>query len=366
MPMKPAFFINDLHKGGAERLVKDLVFEMVEESDVDPLVIVARNEGVLRSEVEDGGIPVHSLNANVSPAGIPGAVRSLSSTISSVDVDLVHSHLPFSHVVSRLACARHSINHVSTYHNIREHKTLPRGLAERWTRPLSNRTVCVSDGVRQSYPNSADMEVIYNAIDVEGFNERVSESTRPDLPDKAETASTIFLNVARCVEQKRQQDLIEAATHLDSTRAHLVIVGDGPRRERLEELMTEQGVEETVSVLGYVEKIEPYYKIADVFISASSNEGLPTTHIEAMAARLPIISTKIPGVTEIVEHGENGLLCPVGKPAVLANAIQSMQDNNRTRYGERGYEMAKSTFTLERIASEHLEMYREVLESREA
>lgn len=360
--MKIALFVNDLQMGGAERLVKDLSMEL-NNSGINPIIIVGNNKGGLRTNFEDAQIPVHSLHVEISSAGIPESIRKLSSILSDIEPDLVHSHLPFSHVVSRFACALQSIRHVSTYHNVRGHKTLPKRLAERSTRPLSDRTICVSDGVRRSYPGSTNMDVIYNAIDVARFNKRVSACSRPTLPTEAEAASKVFLNVARCVEQKRQKDLIRAISHMNSDDVHLVIVGDGPRREELEKLVNNKGIGERVSIMGYVEDIEPYYKIADVFISASSNEGLPTTHIEAMAARLPIISTQIPGVTEIVEHGENGLLCSVKAPEELADAMELIQADKARSLGEKGFNIAKSKFSLDEIASQHYRLYREVCRS---
>jgi hypothetical protein len=152
--MRPALFMNDFHTGGAERLVLDLAMEMSRGQNVNPRVIVGNQEGALRTEFERAEIPWDSLDANISPKGIPAAVRSLRRTLSNTNVNLVHSHLPFSHVVSRVATARLSVHNVSTYHNVRNHKTLPRRIAERTTRPQTDGIVCVSDCVRQSYPDA--------------------------------------------------------------------------------------------------------------------------------------------------------------------------------------------------------------------
>lgn len=357
--MRPCFFINDFQKGGAERLVKDLAIEMVDQSVAEPVVIVARNEGELRCEFERSEIPVHGLEANISPRGIPRATVALSGLLSELEVDLVHSHLPFAHVVSRLACARHGVPHIATYHNVREHKTRPKRLAERVTSRLSDCIVCVSEGVRNSYPGSKRTRVIYNAIDVEDFHRRV-EAANPSELKASHDGKLILLNVARCVEQKRQEDLIEAISLLESENIQLYIVGDGPRRRRLEEIAREKEVSNQVTITGYVDEIEPYFAMADIFVSSSANEGLPTTHIEAMAAELPIISTDIPGIREIVIDGENGYLTPVGDLRELAENIKSLE--NLPELGKSGFSMASQTFSIDRIVRQHCALYTDLVE----
>ncbi|MFC7008667.1 glycosyltransferase [Halalkalicoccus salilacus] len=357
--MRPAFLINDLQNGGAERLVKDIAIQMGKYDDIDPIVILANDIGELKPELEASDVELISLDVDVSTTSIPSGVRALSALLQERDVDLVHSHLSFSHVIGRLACARRSVPHVATYHNVREHKTLAKQLAERATRPLSKRIVCVSEGVRQSYSNTKNMEVIYNAIDVETFNERVTEADTTGLELDLSDDTMILLNVARCVEQKRQQDLIEAMDYLAHDDIHLFIVGNGPRRSFLEELVAKKGLDDQVTVTGYVEAIEPYYAIADVFVSSSSMEGLPTTHIEAMAAELPIVSTNIPGVREIVKEGTNGFLSAVGEPRMLSSRIELVIEEGHS-FGKHGYDLARSQFSIDSIAEQHVKLYREI------
>lgn len=359
--MKLAFLINDLQKGGAERLVKDLAIEMEALDVVEPVVIVANDYGELWSELEASDVELVSLNVDISTTSVLNSVQRLSTVLQKRNIELVHSHLPFSHLVGRLACVHQSVPHVATYHNIKEHKTLLKRLVERLTRPLSDRIICVSKGVLQSYSTTDNMNVIYNAIDVTGFNERVLATDPPEHGAKFDNDTTIFLNVARCVKQKRQEDILEALSMIDTDNIHLFIVGDGPRKKMLKELSKEKGLTNCVTITGYVPAVEPYYGIADAFVSASSNEGLPTTHIEAMAAKLPIVSTEIPGVNEVVEHGKNGYLCPVKEPTELAANMELICANEAQSLGEHGFEIAASKFSLSVIVSDHLNLYQEVI-----
>lgn len=356
---RPALLVNDLRNGGAERLVVDLAVELAADGEVDPLVVLADEHGKLRSDLAGTDVPVASLEVDVATAAIPAAARALGCLIRTRDVDLVHSHLSFSHVVGRLACAGRSTSHISTYHNVADHKSTTKRLAERATRPLSDRLVCVSEGVRRSYPRASDAAVIYNALEVRAFGTRVR---RADPPTGAavDGDSTVLLNVARCVEQKRQADLLDAVARLDD--CHLVVVGDGPRRDALAARVRQRDLTDRVTLTGYVEAVEPYYRVADIFVSASSREGLPTTHIEAMAAGVPVVSTDIPGVREVVDDGETGYLCPVGDPAEFASALRAVASNGGAEMGARGARVAASRFDLESIVDDHRDLYRALVD----
>lgn len=356
--MKPALFINDLQKGGAERLVTDLAFELAKDASISPAVIVGNPIGELQSAFH-GDVPLYSLDVDISTTAIPGAIRALSTLVKEHDFDLVHSHLTFAHVVGRLACLRSSLPHVSTYHNVRGHKSVSKQLAERATEPLSDRIICVSEGVRQSFPNPDRMDVIYNAIDVEAFRSAVLDADSPVPTLKNDI--TVLLNVARCVEQKRQEDLIEAMARLDREDIHLFVIGEGPRRMYLEDLVDELDVTDCVTVTGYVDAVEPYYAIADVFVSTSSNEGLPTTHIEAMAVELPVLATDIPGVRELVTHGTHGRLFPAGDVDKLVDNLESVEDLTSRGFGENGYKTVKENFAIEAICNAHVDLYYDII-----
>lgn len=358
--MKVALFINTFQRGGAERLVLDLAIELTQIDDIEPVIIAADVDGDLGDEFKKADIEIRPLNIDVSLANIPIGIVRFYKAVSNGDIDVLHSHLPFSHIVSRVVCTWIDIPHIATYHNVSQHKSNLKWLVEVATGRLSKRVICVSEGVRQSYPNSKKMEVIYNGLDVEKFNTDVSKIDRSDLEVSIPENTLILLNVARCVEQKQQQDLVEAFKLLNQEDIHLFLVGDGPKREFLEKKVKRYGLSDKITVTGFVEAVEPYYSIADVFISSSKSEGLPTTHIEAMAAKLPIISTDIPGVSEIVKPKVTGYLCPVNSPSELATAIEKIQGANIESIGQKGYEYAIDKFTIQKMAEEHAVIYKKI------
>ncbi len=359
--IRPALLINDLQKGGAERLVVDLAIEISERESIDPVVIVGDNVGELRSELAKTSVPLYSLEVDITPAGAPAGAWKLSKLINKLEVDLVHSHLAFSHLISRIACIGTEADHVTTYHNIRGHKQFYKRIAERVTEPLSDQSVCVSEGVRETFAHNDGMEVIYNAIDVDRFDNKVKSTELPHESKRISEDTFVLLNIARCVEQKRQIDLVRMMEYLTDENVHLFIVGDGPCRKLIEDTVHERGLGDYVTVTGYVDAIEPYYALADIFVSSSENEGLPTTHIEASACGLPIVSTNIPGVTEVVDNDRTGCLSPVGNPCEMASTIKNIRGKNQKQMGQEGQKKVKKEFSLSCIASEHIEIYQDIV-----
>lgn len=349
--------INELNRGGAERLVLDIARRLAQNENVDPIVVVGQDRGELRDEFLSSDAKLISLNNNITELGIPTAITRLIKVLQNEEPDVVHSHLPFSHIVSRLASKICRIPHISTYHNVADHKGHHKRLAENVTSHMTNKIICVSHGVKDTYPNKSKFDVIPNAIDVELFSKAVKSSQTPDLSIDLEDKE-IILNVARCVKQKRQVDIIEVMRELDPADYHLIIVGNGPLRNDLQAQVDDYGVNNSVTITGYVEKIEPFYSIADVFVSASTNEGLPTTHLEAMAAELPIVSTDIPGVDEIVDHGDNGFLVPVKSPRSMREHILKIEAID-TQFGRAGFNIVKINYSLEAITQSHVRLYKE-------
>ncbi len=102
---------------------------------------------------------------------------------------------------------------------------------------------------------------------------------------------------------------------------------------------------------------------ADVFLLTSISEGIPLTVIEAMSAGLPVVSTAVGGVGEIVVDGESGLLAPAGDDRGLAGHVLRLGDDPelRRRLGEQGRERARARFSEEQMHAGYLRLYREML-----
>jgi glycosyltransferase involved in cell wall biosynthesis len=132
--------------------------------------------------------------------------------------------------------------------------------------------------------------------------------------------------VGRLAPIKDHPALFRALTLLEagSQAPHLVVVGDGERREELGRLADELGLASRIHFLGWRSDLEAILAELDMVICSSRNEGTPVALIEAMAAGVPVVSTDVGGVGDLVVHDETGWLVPPGDPPALARAIQGL------------------------------------------
>lgn len=364
-PIRVFHLIDTLEIGGAEILLKDIV--EASPQSLDHTVFYRKGDGTLGSELRNVGASVVDLSyrTQYDPMGITRFARQCR------EASVIHTHLPASMVSGRLAGALSSTPVISTHHNLPTNYGFPSRFLERATRPLDTETVAVSNGVLSAF-HTSDQEkwsVVHNGVNVEEFHSRVFFPERESLmiPNSA-TAGPTFLSVGRCVEQKAQQDMITAMNTVveQNPNATLLIVGTGPRLEELRQLVEEQGLSNNVFLPGFVDSIEPYYRVADCFVSSSFIEGLPITLLEAMAAELPIVATDIPGVNECVVDGWNGFLVPPASPDELGSRMTEMLDSSfREKFSTNAFEFVKEEFSIERTVEKYQSIYQQSISSSE-
>jgi rhamnosyl/mannosyltransferase len=157
--------------------------------------------------------------------------------------------------------------------------------------------------------------------------------------------------------------LLDAMRNVNAT---LLIVGDGPEHERLEQIAAEYGIVERVRFVGRVadDDLPAYYHAADVFVLASHlrAEAFGIVLLEAMASSLPVISTELGTGTSVVnQHGVTGFVVPPAGPHALARALQVLLANHELRHwmGEQSRERVLAHYTHERMIDETLVVYHE-------
>ena len=142
-----------------------------------------------------------------------------------------------------------------------------------------------------------------------------------------------IVSVARLMPQKNQELLLDAFGKIQATfpEYRLVIYGDGPHREVLEGKIRQMGLEDRVKLPGTFRNIHKMIASSELFVLSSNYEGMPNALIEAMCLGLPVISTKVSGATDLIRHGENGLLVDVGDVDGLAQAMQELLLDEKKR-----------------------------------
>jgi glycosyltransferase involved in cell wall biosynthesis len=135
----------------------------------------------------------------------------------------------------------------------------------------------------------------------------------------------VILAVGRLSREKGHVGLVHALEHLrreaHATKFKLVVVGEGPERERVEAEALSYGLDACVVFAGHASDVRPFYALADVLALPSHSEGSPLVLLEAMAACVPVVATSVGGVPEVATDGETALLVPPHDPAAFANAL---------------------------------------------
>ncbi|MGH1412290.1 MAG: glycosyltransferase family 4 protein [Pelagimonas sp.] len=179
----------------------------------------------------------------------------------------------------------------------------------------------------------------------------------PDRYGKTWHSGGRLLFVGRLAGVKGVPILFQAMAQIqkDMPKLSLSLIGDGPERKSLEALASELGLADQVSFLGYKSQSEVAEALleADLFVLPSFAEGVPVVLMEAMASGVPVITTQIAGIAELVRHGESGWLIPPGDTNALAAAIlRGMEDPpERQAMGEEGRETVEAQFNTTKEAA---------------
>jgi glycosyltransferase involved in cell wall biosynthesis len=146
----------------------------------------------------------------------------------------------------------------------------------------------------------------------------------------------------------------------------LVLVGDGPERGAIEEMVRHQALEEHVRLLGQRDDVPRLLAASDLVLLTSISEGIPLTLIEAMAAARPVVATSVGGVAEVVVDGQTGLLAPARDDQALAEHILRLADDpaRRDELARSGRERAESLFSEQRMHDGYRTCYEEMLFGR--
>lgn len=232
--------------------------------------------------------------------------------------------------------------------------TLLRPLTRYLWRHAASVTVLSRDLGRLAQRTYAPLEpvVIPNGNDSELF---------PRKPPEVRPGKLRLLCVCRVVDRKGLRFLIEAMKQLRGHGVELRIAGTGEAHARLARLVKEQGVEDCVSLLGYVPRarLSRCYHQADVFVLPSLSESFGQVLLEAMSSGLPIVTTSVGGIPETVHHARSGLLVPPADSDALVRAVLWLQGNpaRRAHMGEYNAEHVRKRYSWPAVAAQYEALY---------
>src|SRR6476646_10763315 len=294
------------------------------------------------------------------------AVRQIEEYIEEDGIDLLHTHGYKADLYGYVAARRCRKPIVATCHNwvggtaaLGIYNHLDRMALKRFN-ALAAVSATVAQRLLDSGVPAEKIKTIANGIDVERF-----EQAQP-LPTLAfDEGDKVVGMVARLDLQKGFEYLLKAVCELRSgfPTLKVVIVGEGPDRRAIEDMIQQYGLQSNVTLAGQQSDMPGVYASMNVFVLPSLNEGLPMTILEAMAASKPVIATNVGAVPIVIKDGETGLLVDPGDADGLRNALaRLLSDPDRCRrIGAAGHDWVSRNYTSEAMALKYRQMYDEVL-----
>jgi glycosyltransferase involved in cell wall biosynthesis len=218
-------------------------------------------------------------------------------------------------------------------------------------------------------PNGKVVYIKGVGVDTEKFDpKRIKEDKRKEILTKLSINNEIFVisSTGRLEREKHFDQIIEALGYADrkGLRFKFLIAGDGPLYSNLLEVAKFYGMQEELMLLGHIDEILELLSVSNIYVTASSREGLPRSVLEAMAIEKPIVAYNIRGVRDLVEDGVNGFLVPFGDVKTLAEKILFLleQPEIAKEMGKKGREIIKKEFSLDIILPQMESLYNEILE----
>ena len=314
------------------------VFRTREETDETPFILEAKRKG----------IAVHEIRSRNQYD--PAMVREIVTLVKKNKFDILHTHEPKSDICGFLAAKICRIPVMATMHG-----WIANGLKQKFFTKIDkmvaryfDRVIVVNNAMRDILIKegvSPDIiTVLHNCIVTEdyyrdGITGYISQSIGKELPPP------VIGTLGRLSPEKGHVDFVEAAAIVlaQGFDARFVIVGDGPEKTRIEQMISEKGLEKYVMLAGYLRDPRRVLQDFDLLVLPSYTEGLPNVILEALMMEVPVLSTDVGGVPDIIRDGVYGILIPPGDPLTMARAIMDFLDhpgkhNKMARNGKRTVE----------------------------
>ncbi|WP_170388208.1 glycosyltransferase [Ruegeria atlantica] len=351
MSLRLLYIIDSLRIGGAETLLLDLLDAAHQRGD--QVKVAYFTQGPLEIEITRRGVETVRLSRHGlrDPRALTRALRLMRDW----NPDIVHTHLIKSDLVGQLAARYMNRRRVITLHNTDPWRR-KRVLSGIYRTLTSGADAClavtenVADHVaRFGGYNRARIEVVQNGVDLDRFaagRVQPMDLSQFGVPEDA----VVLAKIGRVTEQKDHENFLQAISRLQerNLNMHALIVGDGELSEVVRQRARSLGLGDgQLTFTGNLRDMPSLLAAIDIFTLASKWEGLPMALLEAMAAEVPVVSTAVGGIPDLIKDGVNGMLVAPSDPSALAGALECViaDADARGRLGKAGRDTVESRFS---------------------
>lgn len=381
--MRVLHLITWLVPGGIEKWLLSMLEEIPRDECAMDILCKGPSVGALAPTAEELGARV--LHCPLTPGHMRFA-RGLREILRDGRYDIVHNHLAnysgFATWIARGA----GVPVIASYHNTEfppeTWTRLPglRQLRDVYSRRSMRYALChsemvtgCSEAVLQSLtdfaPRRENWKVLPYGVDVAPLatvQDRLALRRELNLPP----STPLILHVGRFIEQKNHAGLLDMFQGISKSvpEARLLLVGKGPLWDKVHSTIAALGLQDRVLCLGTRADVPRLMSCSDLFLFPSLHEGFGLVAIEANAVGLPVVASKIPGVTEAVEEGVTAFLHPLrNTQAMIDSSLRVLRDEElRRAMGEAGRERVCRKFTRAASAQNLVRLYNSIASAREA
>jgi glycosyltransferase involved in cell wall biosynthesis len=297
------------------------------------------------------------------------AIANIRELAARTGADVVHAHGFKADIYVYLALRGTGIPFVSTCHTWYDNDVFVYcyGVVDRLALRKFARVVAVSEEVKgrllKAGVGAEVISLIRNGIELQPFEDAVPALRR----DFALDDTLIVGLIGRLSWEKGVDIFLRAVARVlvEFPRARFVVVGEGPDKDKLEQLVDELKIRESVSMLGRRDDMPSVYASLDVMVSASRQEGLPMAILEGMASSLPLVATGVGEVPTVILDGRTGVLVRAEDPDSLATKIVDLLRDRamRERLGAAARRRVEEEYSAARMTNDYLCVYAEAIEA---
>lgn len=353
--MKIVQIIPKFGLAGAEIMCENLIYELKKLGNEVIVVSLYSYHSAITERLEKSGIEIKYLNKKL---GLDFSIFiKLFKIFYKEKPDVIHTHLyslkytAFPAILLRIKSKVHTVHNIAT----KESDKRSRILAKIFYKYFSVKPVALSETIQNTIVdeykiNKQNIPIIYNGINLEKcqpkkeylFDEKIK-----------------ILHIGRFSEQKNHLVLLKAFKIINSKYSNsiLELIGEGELKERIEAYVKENHLEESVKFLGLQSNVYSFFNEADIFTLPSKYEGIPMTLIEAMGTGLPIVTTDVGGIPDMLKNNESALITKVNIEEIVKAFEKLVLDEKlRERLGKQALKESIK-FSSREMAKKYIFVY---------
>lgn len=361
--LKLLLVTHDLNIGGLQKLVIDIALN-IDRARFDVAVCCLRESGPMAKELVENDIPIFEINQVVDGKINYFSFVDVYRLLKNEKVDIIHTHNtnPFidggvAAILARTPVRIHT-DHAREYPDKQRYM-----IAERVLSVFYDKIVAVSEQTKSNLVNYEKINpsriiTIQNGVSIK------SEITS-HRKDKDSSLANKFIigTVGRLCKAKGYEYLVRAMTHLlkYTDNFELQIIGDGNLMGELQELSESLSLTDNVKFMGEQNDIDSFYQDFDLFVISSISEGLPLVLLEAMANKIPVLTTGVGGIPGVVKNGRSALIVKPYEPEEIAEGVWSLMNNECLRHdiATNAYSVLQKQFGINEMMTKYEQLYLE-------